>query len=145
MCTRSGEVYNSEKPNTDMDPNASSSGITSSIDYMTLEIFKTLKEIKAQMNTLGQRMDRLEVEHHDGSRNEERQLNNRDNRREERINRNYNRYDEDERYMKNIKVDVSNFDGRLDPQYYLDWVMSLERYFKSVSYTHLTLPTKRIV
>ena len=27
-------------------------------------------------------------------------------------------------------MDVSNFDGRLDPQYYLDWVMSLERYFK---------------
>ena len=43
---------------------------------------------------------------------------------------NYKRYDEDERYMKDIKVDVSNFDGRLDPQYYLDWVMSLDRYFK---------------
>jgi len=43
---------------------------------------------------------------------------------------NYNRYDEDERYLKNIKVDVSNFDGRLDPLYYLDWVMSLECYFK---------------
>ena len=48
----------------------------------------------------------------------------------ERSNTNYNRYDEDERYLKNIKVDVSNFDGRLDPQYYLDWVMSVERYFK---------------
>ena len=70
------------------------------------------------MNTLEQRMDRLEVERHDGARSEERQLN---NRREERITRNYNRYDEDDRYMKNIKVDVSNFDGRLDPQYYLDW------------------------
>jgi len=79
------------------------------------------------MNTLGQRMDRLEVECHDGARNGERQLN---NRLEERNNMNYNRYDEDERYLKNIKVDVSNFDGRLDPQYYLDWVMSLERYFK---------------
>jgi len=27
-------------------------------------------------------------------------------------------------------LDVSNFGGRLDPQYYLDWVMSLEHYFK---------------
>ena len=43
---------------------------------------------------------------------------------------NYNRYGEDERYLKNIKVNVSNFDGCLDPQYYLDWVMTLERYFK---------------
>ena len=25
---------------------------------------------------------------------------------------------------------MSNFDGHLDPQYYLNWVMSLERYFK---------------
>ena len=25
---------------------------------------------------------------------------------------------------------MSNFDGRLDPKYYLDWVMSLECYFK---------------
>jgi len=38
--------------------------------------------------------------------------------------------DEDEQYLKNIKVDVSNFNGRLDPQYYLDWAISLERYFK---------------
>jgi len=127
MRTRSGKVYDPVEPNTDMNPNVSSSSITSPTDYMTLEIFKTLEEIKAQMNTLGQRMDRLEVKRHDGAHNEERQLN---NRREERINKNYNRYDEDEWYLKNIKVDVSNFDGRLDPQYYLDWVMSLERYFK---------------
>ena len=83
-----------------MDPDASSSGVTSPTDYMTLEILKTLEEIKAQMNTLGQRMDRLELERPDNSRNEERQLN---NRREERINRNYNRYDEDDRYMKKSK------------------------------------------
>ena len=79
------------------------------------------------MHFLGQIMDRLEMEHLDGGRNEERQLN---NHGEERINMNYNRYDEDEWYLKNIKVDLSNFDGHLDPQYYLDWVMSLERYFK---------------
>ena len=127
MRTRSDKVYDPVEPNTGMDPNVSSPGITSPTDYMTLEILKTLEEIKAQMNTLGQRMDRLEVERHDGAYNEERQLN---NHRDERINRNYNRLDEDERYLKNIKVDVSNFDGRLDPQYYLDWVMSLERYFK---------------
>jgi len=46
-----------------MNPNASLSGITSPTDYMTLEILKTLEEIKAQMYTLGQRIDRLELEH----------------------------------------------------------------------------------
>jgi len=66
----------------------------------TPKIFKTLEEIKAQMNTLGQRMDRLEVERHDGGHNEECPLN---LRREERINMNYNRYDEDERYLRTSK------------------------------------------
>jgi len=52
MRTRSGKVYDPVEPNTDMDLNASSS-ITSPTDYITLEILKTLEEIKAQMNTLG--------------------------------------------------------------------------------------------
>jgi len=47
MRTRSGKVYDLVEPNTDIDPNASSSGITSSTDYMTLEILKTLEKIKA--------------------------------------------------------------------------------------------------
>jgi len=72
------------------------------------------------MNTLGQRMNVLDVERRDRGRN--RQLN---QCQEKRINRNYDQYDDDERYLKNIKLDVSNFDGHLDPQYYLDWVMSL--------------------
>jgi len=62
MGTRNGRVYNPEKSNTDMDPNASLSGITSLTDYLTPKILKTLKKIKAQMNTPGQRMDRLKVE-----------------------------------------------------------------------------------
>jgi len=44
--------------------------------------------------------------------------------------RNHDRLEEDDRYLKNIKLYVSNFDDRLDPQYYLDWVMGLKRYFK---------------
>ena len=34
--------------------------------------------------------------------------------------RNHDRHEDDDRYLKNIKLDVSNFDDRLDPQYYLD-------------------------
>ena len=69
-------------------------------------------------------MDMLVIERHDVGRNEKRQLN---NRQEERINRNYNQYDENEWMLKNIKMDVSSFGSRLDPQYYLDLVTSLER------------------
>ena len=46
-ATRNGKVYDPVEPNTDMDPNASSSGIISPTDYINLEIFKTLEEIKA--------------------------------------------------------------------------------------------------
>ena len=53
MRTRSGKVYYPDKPNTYMDLNASSSGITLPIDYLSLKILNTLEEIKAQMNTLG--------------------------------------------------------------------------------------------
>jgi len=35
--------------------------ITSLTDYITPEILKVLEEIKAQMNTLGQRMDMWEI------------------------------------------------------------------------------------
>jgi len=49
---------------------------------------------------------------------------------EDRVPRNHDCHEDDDRYLKNIKLDVSNFDGRLDPQYYLNRVMSLERYFK---------------
>jgi len=55
-----------------MNPYASSSGIALIIDYHTPKILRTLEKIKTQMNILGQRMDNLEIEHHDGGRNEER-------------------------------------------------------------------------
>ena len=74
MRTRSGKVYYPNKPNTDMDPNAFLSGISSTY-YFTPKILKILEEIKTQMNTLDQRMDMLEVECCDGGCNEERQLN----------------------------------------------------------------------
>jgi len=112
MRTRSGKVYHPDKPNIDIDPNASLSSITSPTEYLTLKILKTLQEIKVQINNLDQRMDMLEVEHRDGGRNEERQFN---QRWEGRSNRNYDRYNDDERYQKNIKLDISNFDDRLDP------------------------------
>ena len=94
------------KPNVAMDPN----------------VLTTLKEIKAQLNTLGQRMDKIENDRRDRVHSGERQHN---PCREDRTPRNHDRF-EDGHYLKNIKLEVSNFDGRLDPQYYLDWIISLE-------------------
>ena len=41
----------------------------------------------------------------------------------------------DARYLKNIKIDVSNFEGRHDPQLFIDWTLQLDRYFKWYEFT----------
>ena len=65
MRTCSGKVYHPDKSDIDMDLNASLSDITLLTYYLILEIIKTLEEIKDQMNTLGQRMDKIEVKRRD--------------------------------------------------------------------------------
>jgi len=45
-----------------------------------------------------------------------------------RVPRNHDRHGDDDQYLNNIKLDISNFDDHLDPQHYLDLVMSLERF-----------------
>ena len=71
MRTCSGKVYHLDKPNIDMNPNAFSSGITSPTYSLVPGILKTLEEIKAQVNTLGQRIDRIEVGHRGRDHNED--------------------------------------------------------------------------
>jgi len=53
-------------------------------------------------------MDKIENERRDRDRIEDRQPN---QHWEDRYNRNYDRYEDDECYLKNIKLEVSNFDG----------------------------------
>ena len=36
----------------------------------------------------------------------------------------------DERYLKSIKIEVPTFDGRLEPQAFLDWLQSMDKYFQ---------------
>ena len=35
----------------------------------------------------------------------------------------------DVQYLKSIKIDVPNFNGRHDPQLFIDWTLQLDRYF----------------
>ena len=53
-------------------------------------------------------MDKIENERRDRDRIEDRQPN---QHWEDRYNRNYDWYEDDECYLKNIKLEVSNFDG----------------------------------
>jgi len=36
----------------------------------------------------------------------------------------------DDQYLKSVKLDVPTFDGCHDPQFFLDWLQQLDRYFK---------------
>jgi len=42
-------------------------------------------------------------------------------------------------YLKSIKIDVPNFDGRYDPQLFIDWTLQLDKYF---TLYELTEPSK---
>ena len=36
----------------------------------------------------------------------------------------------DDRVLRNVQVDASNFDGTLDPIKFLDWISEIEDYFE---------------
>ena len=41
----------------------------------------------------------------------------------------YNSADTDAQYIKSVKVDALFFNGRLDPQSYIDWQLAMDHYF----------------
>ena len=104
MPTGSGKEYHFGEANVTMSPNPEKP--STSMDHNLLII---LEDIRAQHN-LGQRIDRIENDRCD----EDHQSS---PHREDRFPRNHDRLEDDDPYIKNIKLDVSNFDGRLDPQY----------------------------
>ena len=42
----------------------------------------------------------------------------------------YQTTDADAQYIRSVKVDAPSFDGRLDPQVYIDWQLAMDRYFR---------------
>ena len=46
-----------------------------------------------------------------------------------RRNNTENTFNLDAQYLKSIKIDVPNFEGRHDPQRFIDWTLQLDRYF----------------
>ena len=86
---------------------------------MDPNLLTILEGIKAQLSNLGQKIDMIENDYRDGDCQSS-------PHQEDKVFRNHDHREDDDQYLKNIKLDVLNFDGHLDPQYYLDWVMSLE-------------------
>ncbi|CAB4308694.1 unnamed protein product [Prunus armeniaca] len=65
-------------------------------------------------------------------RNHDRQRHDRRNDRDAERNNFHRGYkqDPDERVMKSVKVDASNFDGELNPKALLDWLATMDHYFE---------------
>jgi len=90
-----------------------------------------LQEVRDQVDVncrnLATRFDRLETNRRrateDNSRNGSRSP------RRERA-QPYNTADTDTQYIKCFKVDAPSFDGRLDPQVYIDWQLAMDCYFR---------------
>ena len=95
MPTRSGRDYHFGEVSVTMSSNPDTSST-----FLNLNLLTILEDIKAQLNNLGQRMDRIENDRRDGHR----QFN---PRREDRVTRNHDCHEDDGRYLKNIKLDES--------------------------------------
>ena len=79
-----------------------SSNLETSSASMNPNLLTILEDIKAQLNNLGQRMNIIENDHRDGDRQPS-------PRQEDRVPRNHDHHEDNDRYLKNINV--SNFDG----------------------------------
>jgi len=109
MPTRSGHRYlleeSSKSHTTLMDPQQ--------IAAMFAEINAKLDSLK----TLDERLTKVE-----STRDQTQPRNNRRNNTENTSNL-------DAQYLKSIKIDVPNFEGRHDPQIFINWTLQLNRYF----------------
>jgi len=91
-----------------------------------------LQEIRDQVDVncrdLAARLDRLKTNRRITTEKE----NSRNGSRSPRLERvqPYNTADVDAQYIKSVKVDAPSFDGRLDPQVYIDWQLAMNRYFR---------------
>jgi len=90
-----------------------------------------LQEVRDQVDVncrdLATRLDRVETNRRKVTE-EEISRNSRSPRRE-RV-QPYNTADADAQYIKSVKVDAPSFDGRLDPQVYIDWQLAMDSYFR---------------
>ena len=84
------------------------------------------------MNQTEERLDKKETCLKNRNECEERDLN--CNKHEEEcgpLTQHYRRNEQnpDAQYLKSIKIDVPTFDGRDDPELFLDWTQQIDKYF----------------
>jgi len=96
MPTRSSKEYHLGETSDTLSFNTTSSNPEKPNTSLNPRLLAILEDIRGQVAKLGQMMDRTENERRDRDRNEDRQPTS----REDRINRNYDRYEDDECYLE---------------------------------------------
>jgi len=119
MLTRSGTPYLREEVSDSMASQPILADFMAKLDALTHDLAQAradLHETKEQVKEISCRESSTAGENSSSSRN-----NHRDNTN--------NPPNSDDQYPKNIKIDVPTFDGRHDPQLFLDWTLQLDKYF----------------
>ena len=103
-----------------MDPNIHDTlnTILNKIENMDRQLHEVRDQVDANCRDLATRIGRLETNRRT-TEVENSQNDSRSSRREQVPP--YYTADADARYIKSVKVDAPSFDGRLDPQIYIDW------------------------
>jgi len=127
MPTRSGRPY--------MLGESSKSHTASTDSYQIASLFA---EINAKLDIIKifkERQTKVEVTHEPPESPTGDQTPPKNNR----CNNTDNSPNSDAQYLKSIKIDVPDFDGHHDPQFFIDWTLQLDKYF---TWYKLTGPRK---
>ena len=113
-----------------MDPNIQDTlnTIIDKIEKMDQQLQEVRNQIDVYNKNLATRFDRLET-NRGATTEEENSWNSSRSPRRERA-QHYNTTDVDAQYIKSVKVNAPSFNGRLDPQAYIDWQLAIERNFR---------------
>jgi len=113
-----------------MDPNLQDTlkTIIDKMEKMDQQLREVRDQIDVNCRNLATWLDRLKINRRRATEEDNSQNGSRSPRRER--DQSYYTADTDAQYIKSIKVDAPSFDGRFDPQVYINWQLAMDRYFR---------------
>ena len=113
-----------------MDPNIHDTlnTILNKIEKLDRQLQEVRDHVDVNCRDLTTRIGRLETNKRRTTEEENSQNGSRSPRREQVPP--YYTTDAYAQYIRSVKVDAPSFDGRLDPQVYIDWQLAMDRYFR---------------
>jgi len=130
MPTRSGRTFSVGETSAPMNPSIHDilNTLIDKIEKMDQQLQEVRDQVDVNCRDLATRLDRLETNRRITTKEENSRNDSRSPKRK-RV-QPYNIADADAQYIKSVKVDAPSFNGRLDPQIYIDWQLTMDRYFR---------------